>query len=145
MHKMAVMLAVALLASACGSRPTAAQVVPIELTEFAIQSPIKVFRVGTPYRFIISNPGAINHELVLLPEGQEHHMGESGHAEHGGHGEDRGHQMAGGMLHVGDSELTPGATVTVEYAFTQAGEFEFGCYLPGHYEAGMHTTVSVIP
>lgn len=152
MYRMAVILVLALLTSACGSHPTVAQVVPIELTEFAIESPITVFKVGTPYRFIITNPGAINHEFVLLAEGEEHHMqteGEQGHddaeGEHG-HGES-GHDAedVDGMLHVGESQLTPGATVMIEYAFTEPGEYEFGCYLPGHYAAGMFTKVSVVP
>lgn len=146
MYRMAVILVLALLTSACGSRPTVAEVVPIELTEFAIESPITVFKVGTPYRFIITNPGAINHEFVLLAEGEEHHMqaeGEHGHQD-AGHGHEDSRQMEN-MLHVGESELPPGATVTIEHAFTEPGEYEFGCYLPGHYAAGMYAKVSVIP
>lgn len=151
MYRMAAILVLALLASACGNRPTAAQVVPVELTEFAIDSPISTFKVGTPYRFVISNPGAINHEFVLVAEGQEHNMGsegEHGHADPAesghGHAEEQDHDM-GGMLHVGESQLTPGATVTIEHTFTEPGEYEFGCYLPGHYAAGMHTKISVVP
>lgn len=152
MYRMAVILVLALLSSACGSRPTAAQVVPIELTEFAIHSPISVFKVGTPYRFIINNPGAINHEFVLVAEGEEHHMqteGQHGHyADDGEHGHDDGHgdgHNTSGMLHVGESQLTPGASVTIEHTFTEPGEYEFGCYLPGHYAAGMYTKISVVP
>lgn len=150
MHRMAVILVMALL-SACGSLPTPAQVVPIELTEFAIESPISVFKVGIPYRFVISNPGAINHEFVLLAEGEEHHMeaagsaeAEHGHAEADAHGHEDEHAMAN-MLHVGESQLTPGATVTIEHTFTEPGEYEFGCYLPGHYAAGMFAKISVVP
>ncbi len=148
MYRMAVILGLALLTSACGSRPTAAQVVPVELTEFAIHSPISTFKVGTPYRFVISNPGAINHEFVLLAEGEEHHMqaeGEHGHDDAGAHAGEHADAGMGNMLHVGESQLTPGATVTIEHTFTQPGEYEFGCYLPGHYAAGMFTKISVIP
>lgn len=152
MFRMAVILVLALFASACGSQPTAAEVVPIELTEFAIESPITVFKVDTPYRFVINNPGAINHEFVLLAEGEEHHMqteGEHGHdaagGEHGHAAGDHEPAMGGNMLHVGESRLTPGATVTIEHTFTEPGEYEFGCYLPGHYAAGMFTKISVTP
>ncbi|MCW5873279.1 MAG: hypothetical protein KIS88_01395 [Anaerolineales bacterium] len=152
MYRMAAILVLALLSSACGSQPTAAEVVPIELTEFAIHSPISVFKVGTPYRFIINNPGAVNHEFVLLAEGEEHHMqtaGQHGHdAEDGEHGHDDGHgdgHNTSGMLHVGESQLTPGASVTIEHTFTEPGDYEFGCYLPGHYAAGMYTKISVVP
>lgn len=148
MYRMAVILVLALFVSACGSRPTAAQVVPIELTEFAIESPLTVFKAGTTYRFVISNPGAINHEFVLLAEGEEHHMqAEGGHAHDDANGEHGHAEQAqhGSMLHVGESQLTPGATVTIEHTFTEPGEYEFGCYLPGHYAAGMFAKVSVIP
>lgn len=154
MFRMAALLVLALLLAACGSQPTAAQVVPIELTEFAIESPLTVFKVGIPYRFVISNPGAINHEFVLLAEGEEHHMengseAQDGHSDaHGGdaNGHDgHGESYTGGMLHVGESELTPGASITIEHTFTEPGEYEFGCYLPGHYAAGMYAKITVIP
>jgi len=145
---MAVILVLALLTSACGSRPAAAEVVPVELTEFAIHSPTSTFKVGTRYRFVISNPGAINHEFVLVAEGEEHRMpaeGEHGHSSaEGDHGHEQEHG-AGGMLHVSESQLTPGASVTIEYTFTEPGEYEFGCYLPGHYAAGMYTKINVMP
>ena len=140
MLRMAAFLVLALLLTACGSQPTAAQVVPIELTEFAIESPLTVFKVGTPYRFVISNPGAINHEFVMLAENEEHDMQGNTEAEDG-HGE----STTGSMLHVGESQLTPGASVTIEHTFTEPGEYEFGCYLPGHYAAGMHAKITVIP
>lgn len=143
MLRMAAFLVLALLLTACGSQSTAAQVVPIELTEFAIQSPLTVFKVGTPYRFVISNPGAINHEFVMLAENEEHNMEGNTEAEdgHGGSGESN----TGSMLHVDDSQLMPGASVSIEHTFTEPGEYEFGCYLPGHYAAGMYAKITVIP
>jgi uncharacterized cupredoxin-like copper-binding protein len=29
------------------------------------------------------------------------------------------------------------------WKFTKAGEFEYGCLIPGHYEAGMHGKIIV--
>jgi uncharacterized cupredoxin-like copper-binding protein len=54
--------------------------------------------------------------------------------------------MTGAMLHVGEDELTPGAVVSVDFTFAQPtslGEIEFACHLPGHYEAGMVTSINV--
>lgn len=135
-YKPVIFLALAFLASACASQPTGAQVVPIELAEFAIHSPITAFKVGTPYRFVIKNVGAVDHEFVLTTQGEQHHMDEMGDAS----GED---SMNGG-LHVSQDQLTPGATITVEFTFDQVGDFQFGCYIPGHYEAGMFTQISVV-
>jgi len=42
----------------------------------------------------------------------------------------------------GEGELLPGA-MTKECSFSRAGQFEFACHLPGHYEAGMARPVSV--
>lgn len=54
--------------------------------------------------------------------------------------------MMGAVLHIGEDQLTPGATITVELTFTEPtsfGAFEFACHLPGHYEGGMNTPISV--
>lgn len=32
----------------------------------------------------------------------------------------------------------PGETVTAGFVPDETGEFEFGCFVPGHYQAGMH-------
>jgi uncharacterized cupredoxin-like copper-binding protein len=37
----------------------------------------------------------------------------------------------------------PGTTVTREFTFTQAGDFEFAYRVPGHYEAGMLLPITV--
>jgi hypothetical protein len=40
---------------------------------------------------------------------------------------------------------TAGATWSVDYTFTKqnSGTLELACYLPGHYEAGMHQAITV--
>jgi len=43
-----------------------------------------------------------------------------------------------GMAHV-----KPGATGEIVWQFTQAGEFQFACLIPGHFEAGMFGKVVV--
>ena len=35
------------------------------------------------------------------------------------------------------AHVKPGATGELVWRFTQAGEFQFACLVPGHYEAGM--------
>lgn len=81
---------------------------------------------GETLRFVAHNAGKVLHELVL---GTQNEIAK--HAElmrkfpDMEHGEDY-------QLHV-----KPGATGEMIWEFTKAGEFEFACLMPGHYEAGM--------
>jgi uncharacterized cupredoxin-like copper-binding protein len=101
-----------------------------------IDSSLTTFVVGVPYRFTVTNVGAMPHEMMLMPP-----------------------SMNGGTMstlpmeqldtialtHIHDSDLAPGATWSVDYTFTKqnSGTLELACYLPGHYEAGMHQAITV--
>jgi uncharacterized cupredoxin-like copper-binding protein len=120
-------LAVVLLVGACGSAngqssssPTEVQ---ITLSEFKIESPQTTFATGTPYRFVITNEGTISHDWAIMTRGET--------------------DTNQALIRVDQAELPAGATVTREFTFTQPGNFEFACHVPGHYEAGMllHITV----
>jgi len=41
--------------------------------------------------------------------------------------------------------VAPGKTGTLVWQFTNAGEFNYGCLVPGHFEAGMVGKISVAP
>jgi uncharacterized cupredoxin-like copper-binding protein len=43
------------------------------------------------------------------------------------------------------AHVAPGANGEIGWQFTKAGEFQFACLLPGHFEAGMVGTVRVVP
>lgn len=99
----------------------------IQLSESESES-----EVGETVRFEITNAGAIPHEFYVGDaEAQEHHAEEM--AEMGGMGHDEPDGVA----------VEPGATETFEYTFEQAGEILAGCHEPGHYEAGMVTSMTV--
>lgn len=136
-------VAFSVVLSACGAQPTVPEVVEISLTEFGIQSTLTEFKIGQPYRFVITNEGALNHEFTIMPPGT---LGDMGMDMEGHDMGDMDHNMAGAILHVGQDQLTPGAFVTVEFTFTQTSEFgevEFACHLPGHYEAGMFAPITI--
>lgn len=42
-------------------------------------------------------------------------------------------------------QVEPGETVEVTFTLPEdrAGEWEIGCFEPGHYEAGMHATLTL--
>jgi uncharacterized cupredoxin-like copper-binding protein len=115
------LLAVALLVGACGSAGGQSSGSPTEvqltLSEFKIESPQTTFTTNTPYRFVIKNEGAISHDWAIMPRGET--------------------DTSQALVQVDEDELPPGATVAREFTFTQAGDFEFACRVPGHYEAGM--------
>ncbi|MNR71299.1 plastocyanin [compost metagenome] len=87
---------------------------------------------GETVRFVVSNAGAMLHEMVLgtvLAHGE--HAAQM--REHPGMEHD-----APNMAHV-----KPGATGQLVWQFTEPGEFQFACLVPGHYEAGMTGKVVV--
>lgn len=110
--------------------PTPAPAGPLEIevtlgapAEFDVTVPQTEFPVNTPIRFIVTNVGAIPHEFMIMPRGVTEHD----HA----------------LAEVHEEMLGPGMTAILEFTFTQAGEYEFSCLLPGHYEAGMYVPIEV--
>ena len=41
------------------------------------------------------------------------------------------------------AHVQPGETMEMIWEFSKAGEFAFGCLIPGHFDAGMKGTVIV--
>ncbi len=133
---LACIAALSLVLSACGSAtaPTAtpaparssAQTVPVTASEFAFDIAQTTFKAHTPYTFMITNAGAVPHEWVLMEQGAMH--------------EHSAHDM---MTSVSAEELTAGAQVSRQLTFDAPGTYEIACRLPGHYEAGMKTTITV--
>lgn len=88
---------------------------------------------GETVRFRVKNSGKVMHEMVLgtLDELKKH---AEQMKKHPGMEHDEPY-----MAHVG-----PGKTGTMVWQFTRAGEFHFGCLVPGHFEAGMIGKVKVL-
>jgi uncharacterized cupredoxin-like copper-binding protein len=104
----------------------------VTLSEFSVDMTQSSFDAGKTYNFIVTNEGAVPHEVMIVAplepgEGDMEEMDEQA------------------LLVVEADDLPAGATVEVEYTFptdAQAG-LEAACYVPGHYEAGMKTPVVV--
>ena len=83
-------------------------------------------KAGETIKLVVKNEGKIMHELVL---GRAQDL--KAHAElmkkHPGMEHDEPY-----MAHV-----APGKTETIVWQFNKSGEFQFGCLIPGHFEAGM--------
>ncbi len=126
----------AFLLVACGSGAAASNGpvnVQVTLTDFKIDSSLADFSTGVPYHFVVTNKGAVDHEFVIMPPVQGENGSETALPK----------EALAGIL---GKDLTPGATKTLDYTFTQpapAGKLEFACHLPGHYDAGMHLPITV--
>ena len=87
---------------------------------------------GDTVKFVVKNSGKVMHEMVIgtIKELKEHAemMRKHPTMEH-----DEPY-----MAHV-----PPGKTESMVWLFTKAGEFNFGCLVPGHFEAGMIGKVTV--
>ncbi len=87
---------------------------------------------GETLRIVVRNAGQVMHELVI---GDREALAE--HAELMVRFPDMEHDEPY-MAHV-----PPGETAEIVWTFNRAGEFEFACLLPGHYQAGMLASVRV--
>ena len=87
---------------------------------------------GQTVKLIAMNKGRLLHEMVLgTPEELKTH------AEMMKRFPDMEHEEA----HI--THVKPGKTGAIIWQFTKAGEFQFACLVPGHFEAGMVGTVIV--
>ena len=89
---------------------------------------------GEIVRFVPVNKGQVMHEMVLgtMDELKKH---AEMMKKHPGMEHDEPH-----MAHV-----APGKTGVMGWQFTKAGEFFYGCLIPGHFDAGMIGKVTVKP
>ena len=89
-------------------------------------------RQGDTVRFVIHNAGRVMHEFVIGTRTQlEEHaalMKKFPNMEH-----DEPH-----MVHV-----QPGNAGDLVWTFNRAGEFDFACLPPGHFDAGMSGRIKV--
>ena len=89
-------------------------------------------RRGETVKFVVRNRGKVLHEMVLgTRQAIEQHaelMKKFPEMEH----------ADANMAHV-----KPGKAGEIVWQFTKAGEFQFACLQPGHFEAGMVGKVTV--
>lgn len=90
-----------------------------------VPSEVRV-KQGEAIRFVAVNNGSLKHEMVLgtMEELKEHAALM---------------RKFPGMEHdePNMADVAPGASAQIGWRFTKAGEFYYGCLMPGHFEAGM--------
>lgn len=112
------------------------RVVDVDMQDIAFSAEQLQFTVGERVRFVFENTGAAPHEALIgdLHLQEEH---ETDMAEGNGH-DDGGHHGDMSMI-----SLEPGETGELVHEFTEPGEFWIGCHVPGHWDAGMRTSITV--
>jgi len=103
------------------------RIIRIEMSDKLRFIPDKIMlKRGTAVKFVIKNTGKMQHEFVLgtLDELKEHSALM---------------KKFPGMEHDEPSmaDVAPGKRAEITWQFTHAGEFYFGCLVPGHFEGGM--------
>lgn len=89
---------------------------------------------GETVRIRVTNTGKVRHELVIGSEADLR-----AHAEAMKQAKN-GHSHAHNAL-----SLAAGETGDLVWTFTDAGVLHMACFEPGHYDAGMRGTISVLP
>ncbi len=84
-------------------------------------------RQGESIRFVLTNSGTAVHEFQVGPADKV------------------AADEVDGVIVVEADELDAGSTHAVDYTFDGPGPFAFACHEPGHYEAGMHGTITIVP
>jgi uncharacterized cupredoxin-like copper-binding protein len=102
--------------SAEGDAVAADSTTVVRMTEFAFDMPA-TYAAGT-HTFEVVNDGVAPHEFALGAVGDHH-------------------------SHVGQTEWLDGGATERLTVDLEPGTYEVGCHVPGHYEAGMKTTITV--
>ncbi|MFQ5557188.1 MAG: hypothetical protein ACE5GB_06735 [Acidimicrobiales bacterium] len=128
----------------------------VTLDEFSIDLSRTEFEAGVEYTFVVTNEGAIPHELMLMPTDMDHEAGDDEATDHheAGEAEATDHHASPEMeaMHEialalwDENDMTPGTTIEQTVVFSGEGalSFEASCHLPGHYEAGMASPITVL-
>jgi uncharacterized cupredoxin-like copper-binding protein len=87
---------------------------------------------GEQVRFMIRNSGLLDHEFILATTDEN-----LKHAEEMKKNPEMEHDDPNAK------RVAPGKSSQIVWKFTKAGQFEFGCLIPGHREAGMTGTIVV--
>jgi len=111
------LIAVVIVLAGCTPAARGPEEVQVTLSEFKFQSSRTSFSAAVPYRFVLKNVGNVAHEWMVMPAGER--------------------DEAKALAEVHERELGSGRSVTKEFTFPRAGNYEFACHVPGHYEGGM--------
>ena len=149
-HRAILAAAVLVLAASCtapagAAAPGTDRTVEIEMKEFGFSPSAITLRAGERVILRVKNTGTTEHDLMA---GRDPKPSEGYHEDLFAGVEVRmtgGAQTGHGATHRGVGLLLA-TTRAGEVAFTvpnRPGEYEFGCFVPGHYELGMKGALTI--
>ena len=109
-----------------GDPKKVSRTVKVDMTEMRFSPAELKVKQGETVRFVVKNSGQLMHEMVIgrMQDLKQHAEVMRKHPEME-HAEPY-------MAHV-----APKKTGELVWQFTKAGEFHYGCLIPGHFESGM--------
>lgn len=118
-----------------GDAKAARRTIEIGMSDSMRFTPEKIeVRHGETVRFVLKNGGKTMHEMVIgTKKALDEHAAAMVKFPNMEHDEPY-------MAHV-----APDKSGVMVWQFNRAGDFEFACLIPGHYQAGMRGTIRVIP
>lgn len=123
-----------------GKAADATRTVTIVATDSEFAPKAVPVKAGETIRFIVRNDGKLVHELTIGTRAMqaEHQSEMLGFAVSGAIEADKVDRAKLGTHDHGNNVLLePGQSGEVFWTFAKTGDLEFGCNIPGHYEAGM--------
>lgn len=124
--------------AACGEAGSSAEdadrIVEVSMKDNAFDPNSLSVESGETVTFRFTNNGAVAHDAYIGDAQEQEEHGESMDS-----GDMEGHNMGDGDSLL----LEPGKSGELTHTFEDAGEILIGCHQPGHYEAGMKSTVTV--
>jgi uncharacterized cupredoxin-like copper-binding protein len=136
--------ALVILATACGGAtpsavdPSLGRVIDVTMTEFTFSPATITLAPGEKVTFKLKNTGVVEHDF----------MAGRGATPGKGYAVDWIAKAVDGATpphtHAGEAPMGEGVRVSADWILTltvvvpqEKGEYEFGCFVQGHYEAGM--------
>lgn len=117
-----------------GNVKKVSRTIPVEMTDAMRFGPAAVtVKQGETIRFVVTNTGNLLHEMVLGTMG-----------ELKAHGKAMSQQPDAAHDDPSSARVEPGKQGDIVWQFTKAGDFYFGCLIPGHFEAGMVGKIKVL-
>lgn len=134
-------LAALLLGGCAGeSTPEAATELTVTGTDaLAFEPDALVVPAGAEITVTFTSEPAVEHDLVIAGVADVATAGDEGHGAHGGEDD---HQEDDGDLHVAHADA--GQTVTATFTVEEPGTYPVYCSVPGHRQAGMEATLTVV-
>lgn len=114
------------------------KIVWIKATDIKFNKKVITVRVGQTVKFNLKNNGEQDHEMTIGDAATQ-----AAHRKQMAAAQKKGQKMDHGHGHGNAAYVKPGQSKSLVWKFTKAGTFEFGCNIPGHYEAGMKGKIIV--